>query len=142
MFVIGPQLMIDVPGFLNITAMVFDESNAPNGISSRYHYKTHGAIEADWGIPIGSLPLSFNGYALYIGSKGANEFGGDTAPETHVDATLMWDVGQTMGSAKHTFLLGVEYEYWRNKFGNPTVSAGAGYGATAHTPMVRGEYHF
>ncbi len=145
MFVLGPQLMFDVPGFLNLTAMLFSESNAPNGISSRYHYKNHGAIEADWGIPIGSLPLSFNGYALWIASKGRNEFGGPTSAETHIDATLMWDVGTYVGTPKHTLLVGLEYEYWRNKFGNPTrpyADGGAGNGATASTPMIRAEYHF
>lgn len=141
MLVVGPTAMFDVPGFLNVSALLFSESNAPNGVS-RYHYKNHGALEADWGIPIGSLPLSFNGYALYIGSKGQNEFGGPTAPETHIDASLMWDVGSSMGSAKKTFLVGLEYEYWRNKFGNPTTTPGAGPGATARTPMVRAEYHF
>jgi len=141
MLVVGPTAMFDVPGFLSVSTLLFSESNAPNGVS-RYHYKNHGALEADWGIAIGSLPLSFNGYALYIGSKGQNEFGGDTAPETHIDASLMWDVGTSMGSAKHTFLIGLEYEYWRNKFGNPTTTPGAGPGATARTPMVRAEYHF
>ena len=141
MLVVGPTAMFDVPGFLNVSALLFSESNAPNGVS-RYHYKNHGALEADWGIPIGSLPLSFNGYALYIGSKGQNEFGGATAPETHIDASLMWDVGVSMGASKRTFLVGLEYEYWRNKFGNPTTTPGAGPGATARTPMVRAEYHF
>jgi len=139
MLVVGPTLMFDVAGLANLSALVFDESNAPQGVS-RYHYKTHGALEFDWGIPIGSLPLSFNGYALYIGSKGQNEFGGSTAPETHVDMTLMYDAGSMMGMPKHAFLVGLEYEYWKNKFGNPVTDAGPG--ALAHTPMVRAEYHF
>lgn len=142
MFVVGPTLMIDVPGFLNVSALLLDESNAPTGLSSRYHYKTHGALEADWGIPIGALPLKFEGYAQYIGSKGKNEFGGDTAAESHIDMQLMLDLGAVTGGAKQTFLVGVEYEYWRNKFGNPTVASGAGPGATARTPMIRAEYHF
>jgi hypothetical protein len=141
MFVIGPTVMMDVPGFLNISGLFLFESNAPNGVS-RYHYKNHGALEVDWGIPVGSLPLAFEGYALYIGSKGKNEFGGSTAPETHIDMALMWDAGATMGSLKKTFLVGLEYEYWRNKFGNPTESPGAGPGATARTPMIRFAYHF
>ena len=144
MFVIGPTVMFDVPGFLNVSALLLDESNAPIGATSRYHYKNHGALEADWGIGIGSLPLSFNGYALYIGSKGKNEFGGDTAAETHLDMNLMLDVGAVMGGAKKTFLVGLEYEYWKNKFGNKTVTGPfqAGNGATASTPMIRAEYHF
>ena len=74
---------------------------------------------------------------------GARGNGGNAAaPETHIDATLMLDAGSMMGMPKHTLLVGLEYEYWKNKFGNPTVASGAGPGATAHTPMVRAEYHF
>lgn len=142
MLVVGPTLMFDVPGFANLSALVLKESNAPNGLPERYTYKTHGALELDWGVPIGSLPLSFNGYAMIIGSKGLNEYGGPTATETHVDMNLMLDVGALAGGAKNTFKVGVEYEYWKNKFGNPTVASGAGAGATARTPMIRGEYHF
>ena len=139
MGVLGPTLMLDVPGFLNLSALLFDESNSPNGITKRYHYDNHAAFEADWGIGIGSLPLSFNGYALFIASKGTNEFGGPTAPETHVDMDLMLDAGSLVGLSKKTALIGVEYEYWKNKFGNPTAGDA---GAKASTPMVRAEYHF
>ncbi len=142
MLVIGPTLMLDVPGFLNLSVLWLDESNAPNGVPSRYHYDNHFAAEADFGIAIGSLPLAFKGYALYIGSKGTNEFGGPTAPETHIDVALVYDVGSAMNIGKNAFSIGLEYEYWKNKFGNPTTTPGAGNGATAHTPMIRAEYHF
>jgi len=145
MLVVGPTLMLDVPGFVNMSVLVLEESNAPAGVS-RYSYKTHGAFEVDWGIPFGAggVPLSFGGYALYIASKGTNEFGGPTAAETHIDMALMADVGALAGGPKSTFKAGIGYEYWRNKFGNPTTAAGAGAGpgATARTPMVRVEYHF
>jgi hypothetical protein len=142
MFVIGPTVMFEVPGFLNLSALYFDESNAPNGIPSRYHYKGHGAVELDWGLPLGKLPLFFQGYALYIGSKGTNEFGGPTKPETHIDMSVMYDLGGAVGWAPKTFNIGVGFEYWKNKFGNPSDSANAGEGATARTPMIRFEYHF
>jgi hypothetical protein len=142
MLVIGPTLMLDVPGFLNLSALWLSESNSPKGIDDRYHYKNHGALEADFGIGIGSLPLAFKGYALYIGSKGMNEFGGPTKPETHIDVALTYDVGSAMSMAKNALSIGIEYEYWKNKFGNPTTTPGAGPGATARTPMVRVEYHF
>ena len=141
MFVIGPTIMFDVPGFLNVSALLFDESNAPDAIASRYHYKNHGALEVDWGIGILDLPLSFNGYALFIAAKGKDEFGTQTAPETHLDADLMLDAGSLVGLSKKTWLVGVEYEYWRNKFGN-SAKGFAGEGATASTPMIRLEYHF
>ncbi len=141
MLVVGPTLMFDVPGFVNLSALVLKESNASEVATCgcRYTYKTHGALELDWGVPIASLPLSFNGYAQYIGSKGLDETGTPTAAETHIDMNVMADIGALAGGAKNTFKLGFEYEYWRNKFGNTTTGDA---GATAKTPMIRAEYHF
>ena len=141
MFVLGPTVMFDVPGFLNLSLLALQESNAPNGVS-RYTYDTHPALAAEWSLAVPGFPLlAFQGYGLYIGNKGKDEFGGDTKPETHVDMKLMADVGALLGGPKGTFKAGVAYEYWRNKFGNDTKGP-AGSGATARTPMVRVEYHF
>ena len=143
MLVLGPTVSWDVPGHLNTSLLILKESNAPTGVA-RYTYETHPMLALDWGIPLGSLPLAFEGFANFIASKGKNEFGGDTAAETLIDFGLMWDVGSTAGMAKNTFKLGLVYEYWKNKFGNPTTAtgAGAGPGATAKTPMIKAEYHF
>ena len=146
MGVLGPTLMFDVPGFLNASLLLLKESNAPyNGFTNtstpRYTYKTHPMLNLAWGIPLGDTGLSFEGYANFIASKGKNEFGGGTAPETNIDAQVMYDLSPTLGAAKGTFKLGFEYQYWRNKFGNPH-SGPAGDGAFAKTPMIRGEYHF
>jgi nucleoside-specific outer membrane channel protein Tsx len=141
MLVLGPTLMMDVPGFLNFDLLLLNESNAPVGVSGRYTYKLHPALGAEWGIPVGtlgSIPVSFEGYGLYIAAKGNNEFGGATAPETNVDMELMFDVSSVVGAAPKTFRLGLEYQYWRNKFGNPSSVPGS----LAKTPMVRAEYHF
>lgn len=51
----------------------------------------------------------------------------------------MYDVGQLASVKKHTFKIGVGYEYWQNKYGN---NADFVPGVFAHTPMVRSEYHF
>ncbi|MFG6490226.1 outer envelope protein [Roseateles sp. BYS78W] len=145
MLVLGPTLMMDVPGFLNVSLLLLKESNAPyNKFTStatpRYDYKTHAMLTAAWGIPLGKLPLAFEGFANYIASKGTNEFGGPTAPEFNFDGQIMYDVGAAAG-APGKFKVGFEYQYWRNKFGNP-ASGPAGSGATAKTPMIRAEYHF
>lgn len=148
MLVFGPTVFVDVPGFLNVSLLVLKESNAPyNTFSgrgvSRYDYKTHPMLTAAWGIPIGATGLSFEGFANWIAAKGTNEFGGGTKAETNVDMQVMYDVGSLYGK-KGQFKVGLEYQYWRNKFGNPTTAAGAGAGpgATAKTPMIRAEYHF
>lgn len=141
MAVLGPTLMMDVPGFLNASLLILNESNAPVGHPSRYTYKTHPMLTAAWGIPLGSSPFSFEGFVNYIGSKGKDEFGGQTKPETNLDAQIMLDLGAVMGGPKGTFKVGLEYQYWKNKFGND-ASGPAGSGAFAKTPMIRAEYHF
>jgi len=143
MLVAGPTLMLDVPGFLNVSLLGLKESNAPYSTFSgtatpRYDYKFHWMLTAAWAIPFNvGIPLSFEGYANFIAAKGRDEFGGQTARETNVDMQLMYD----LSGGKNTFKLGLEYQYWKNKFGNDSGGP-AGKGAFAKTPMIRAEYHF
>jgi len=144
MLVAGPTFMMDVPGFLNIGLYGLWESNAPyntfTGVATpRYTYDTHPMIGLSWGIPIGSLPLSFEGFADFISAKGKDEFGTDTAAETNIDMQVMYDIGAALGGAPKRFKAGLEYQYWENKFGNNAANVP---GATAKTPMLRLEYHF
>lgn len=146
MLVAGPTVMLDVPGFLNVSILQLWESNAPynkfsHTATDRYDYDPHPMLNLAWGIPIGSLPLSFEGYANFIASKGKNEFGGGTKPETNIDMQVMYDASSLLGASKNTARIGLEYQYWRNKFGNDHTGA-AGSGAFAKTPMIRAEYHF
>lgn len=146
MLVAGPSLMMDVPGFLNVSLLLLWESNAPystfSGVATpRYSYDVHPMLNLAWGIPIGGLPLSFEGFANFIASKGKNEFGGDTAAETNIDMQVMYDMSAIMGAKPKTFRVGLEYQWWKNKFGN-NASGAAGSGAFAKTPMIRAEYHF
>jgi nucleoside-specific outer membrane channel protein Tsx len=147
MLVAGPTLMWDVPGFLNTSLLLLNESNAPSGafppisqVRDRYTFKTHPMLTASWAIPVAER-LSFEGYANFIASKGKDEVGNDTGPETNIDMQLMYDIGAAMGSAKNVFRIGLEYQFWNNKFGNTSATTG-GQGQRASTPMVRAEYHF
>lgn len=151
MVVAGPTLMMDVPGFLNVSLLAMWESNQPSGFdftnsvtysTARYSYDVHPMISASWGIPfnVASVPLSFEGFANLIAPKGLNEFGDKTGVETLIDAKVMYDASPVIGATKNTFKVGVQYQYWKNKFGN--TEAVAGPGSFAKTPMVRAEYHF
>lgn len=147
MVVAGPTMMLDVPGFLNVSLLALWESNAPyntftgTGVD-RYDYKVHPMLNAVWLIPLSnSIPLTFEGYANFIGKKGNDEFGGKTARETNIDMQVMYDMSGMVGAGKNTFKVGIEYQYWKNKFGNNS-NGPAGKGAFAKTPMIRAEYHF
>jgi nucleoside-specific outer membrane channel protein Tsx len=142
MLVLGPTVFVDVPkGFLNVSLLQLWESNAPRSINSRYSYDAHPMLGLTWGIPFsaGSVPLSFEGYANFIASKGKNEFGGATAAETNIDMQVMYDFSNAVGAKPKTLRAGVEYQYWKNKFGN---NSDVVKGATAKTPMIRVQYHF
>ncbi|HSW20278.1 MAG TPA: outer envelope protein [Ramlibacter sp.] len=143
MLVVGPTVFLDVPGFLNVSLLALKESNDPAaaGLPKRYSYDTHAMLTAAWGIPLGATGLSFEGFSNFIGHKGKDEFGGNTAPEFNFDAQVMYDVSPLLGMGKNTLKAGLEYQYWRNKFGND-YKGPAGPGAFAKTPMVRIEYHF
>lgn len=145
MFVLGPTVFLDVPGFLNVSLLMLWESNAPYSTFSnsgvpRYSYKKHPMLTGAWGIPLGGSGFSFEGFMNYIAAKGTNEFGGGTKPETNFDGQIMYDVGALAG-AKGKFKVGLEYQYWKNKFGNDHQGP-AGKGAFAKTTMLRAEYHF
>lgn len=154
MFVLGPTLFVDVPGFLNVSVLQLWESNAPcttfppaavgypaSGCVARYSYKPHPMLTAAWGIPLGGSGFSYEGFFNYIASKGQNEFGGGTRPETLFDSQIMFDLARVGLAPKGTFKVGIEYQYWRNKFGTDHKGP-AGPGAFAKTPMFRAEYHF
>lgn len=147
MFVLGPTWNIDVPGFLNVSLLGLWESNAPystfTGVATpRYSYKFHPMLTAAWAIPIvKDSGFTFEGFANWIAPKGKNEFGGGTATELNIDMQVMYDVGSPIGWGKNKFKVGLEYQYWRNKFGNDHTGP-AGKGAFAKTPMIRAQYHF
>ena len=150
MLVVGPTMMMDVKqGFFDVSVLMLNESNDPNanrfGYSTgRYSYKNHASLSMAWAVPTGVNNLGFEGWADFISSKGKDETGGDTKPETHIYTAFMYDVSAPVGAAKNTLKVGAGYEYWKNKFGNDTTAtgAGAGPGATAKTPFVKAEYHF
>ena len=147
MLVAGPTLMFDVPGFLNVGLLAMWESNAPYNTFSkkstpRYTYDTHPMLSAAWAIPLGKdTGLSFEGFANFIAAKGKNEADADTAAETNIDMQVMYDLSNVVGAKPKSFKMGLEYQYWKNKFGN-NASGPAGKGAFAKTPMIRAEYHF
>lgn len=138
MLVVGPTASLDVPGFLNVGVYALWESNFPKGIADRYSYDVHPALSASWGIPLGTSGFSYEGFLLWIAAKGKDEFGNGTAPELNFDSQVMYDASGWVHAPKGKFKVGVEYQYWRHKFGNP----GSVPGSTARTPMVRAEYHF
>ncbi|MGA7800421.1 MAG: hypothetical protein WCC36_06385 [Gammaproteobacteria bacterium] len=134
-FVIGPTLSFDVPGFFDVSLLYRTEANHNGIVGKTVVFDPTYGVSLAWGIPLNQINSKFTGFLDYIGKKGKNGFGAQTAAETLMRAYLMYDVGALAGK-KQTFYAGVGYEYWRNKFG---VASGPGKDTSA--PMLAVEWH-
>lgn len=140
-FTFGPTVKFSVlGGWADLSLLYYKETNHNGIVGTDVNFKSTWRVAGAWGIPFdaGSLPLNLNGFFNYTGEKGTDGFGADTKPETLIDIFLMADVGALAGK-KGTFLAGVGYEYWQNKFGNDHTQV---VGSTARTPMAKVEVHF
>lgn len=150
LLVLGPTLKFDVPGFLDVSLLYGKEWNhcglgAPACPTSDISFDPQWMISAAWGIPFnaGSVPLKFQGFLNVNGEKGKDYAGVKTRTETLMRASLMVDVGQMAWGKKNTFLMGVGYEYWRNKFGNHAYANGVEKaGIDTNAPTFQMEWHF
>lgn len=147
MLLAGPTLMWKVPGFFNTSLLLLHESRAAGDafgpiadLPGRRNDELHPVLSASWGIPVSRL-WSFEGIANVIGAKGVDEVGDETGAQANVDLQMMFDAGAALGHRKNMFRIGVEYQYWNNKFGNTSLST-AGQGFRVSRPALRAEYHF
>lgn len=157
----GPQFSFKVPGFLNVGLLFYKEKNhnAFGGFSSSKGGTTDVSFDATyqiaaaWGIPVAMGPVntSVKGFATYTGAKGKDGSAVETKPETLARIFWMADVSGLVGCKKGTWQIGPGFEYWDNKFGDPTfatvaaaAASGTGGGVNPKTTCVMAaiEVHF
>ena len=154
MMVVGPTIMLDVPGFVNASVLALWESNHPSNCAyannlpastcnpataipnGRYYYKLHPSFNLVWGVPfeIGTSRFLFKGFLDYIATKGNLESGNPSGPETHLDTAIMYDLSPSFGLKKDMLQIGFEYEYWLNKFGNYNSGSAGNPAYSSPTP--------
>ena len=116
----GARLSWDVPGFVflhtDLTAFIDASSGAARGGAPRT--SDSFMFDVSWGaaFDIGRQSFWFTGHAEYIGAT-TNEFGDAVKGWILAQPQLGWDVGKAATGATNQLFLGVEYQYWRNKFG-------------------------
>ena len=149
LFVIGPTLRFDVPGFLDVSLLAGRESNRNQlGKETRnIDFDPQLILSTSWGIPfeVGSTSMKFQGFLNYLSEKGKDYNGVNTAPETLMRTSLMVDVGKMANGRKNQFYMGIGYEYWNNKFGysNRSVTDNSRkQGIRTTTPTLQAELHF
>jgi len=114
---LGPTFDLNVPGFafFNVDVLAYHDTGRFNGFGGG---KLCGSTETTyqvtpaWLLPfnVGGAKFSFTGFMDIIGKHGTCARTILTQPQ------LRWDVGNHFGKSDTVFL-GIEYQYWRNKFG-------------------------
>jgi nucleoside-specific outer membrane channel protein Tsx len=114
---LGPTIDLNVPGFnfFNIDILAYKDTGTFSGFGggrlcgdSNVTYQVTPA----WSMPfsIGSAKFSFEGFVDFIGKHGT------CARQILTQPQIRWDVGNHFGKPSTVFL-GLEYQYWNNKFG-------------------------
>jgi nucleoside-specific outer membrane channel protein Tsx len=155
---VGPQFSFKVPGFLTVAVLYYKETNhnsfgafnIAKGGSLNPSFDPTYQIAGAWGIdaPIGAVNTKVKGFFTYTGAKGKDGSGVETKPETLFNIYWMGDISPIFGAKKGTFQVGPGFQYWNNKFGDPTyatpadVPAGSVVNPKTSAFMVSLEYHF
>jgi nucleoside-specific outer membrane channel protein Tsx len=113
----GAQVNLQVPGFnvLNFQAYVYDNANDPFNRNLDTTYQ----LTSVWNIPINisdRVKLQFLGFADFIGTQDIAG-GGQLEQQFLTQPQLRLDLGNLLGGQPGWVSAGVEYTYWRNKFG-------------------------
>ncbi len=115
----GVRISWQAPGFafLNTDWTAFIDANS--GVEGGGAPRTSNSFMFDvsWAAPfqIESQAFLFGGHAEYIGET-TDEFGNQGKGWILAQPQLTWDLGAVFGAADQ-LLVGVEYQYWRNKLG-------------------------
>lgn len=141
MYVAGPSVTLNTPGYLNLSLLGYYESNDANVLDKKYTYDPYLALQVIWDFPIMQTSWNYQGIGVWMSPKGKDAFGASTASEIYVDMSLMYSLLKDKSANQPKLKAGVAYQYWKNKYGNDE-SGTAGQGATASSPMLRVAYHF
>ena len=134
----GPKLEFDVPGLLTLGLFYYKEWNNNAIVGKNVNFDAAPRIGTVWAFDVNAgLPAQFKGWATWTGAKGKDGFGGDTAAESWLEASFLWDVGSHAGHPKVAYA-GLGYQYIHNKFGNqPTLA-----GTKVSSPSLQVQVHF
>ena len=132
---VGPTFNFKVPGFLNVGVLYYKEKNhnaygaskVPQGGGLDVSFDPTYQVAAAWGIPValGQVNTSVKGFATYTGTKGKDGSAVETKPETLARIYWMADISPLLGCKKGVWQIGPGFEYWDNKFGDPTFATAA-----------------
>ena len=113
----GVSLALDLPGFafanLDITGYNNIKTNGSPGEESSY------MLDFNWAYPFkaGGLSWSVEGHAEYIAGRDMKDGSDPLEDWILMQPQVRMDLGEALGNEPGNFFVGVEYQYWKNKYG-------------------------
>ena len=113
-YLAGVTVDFAVPrGFFNVDVLGYRDNGCYQGIQQCPDYHATYQITPAWAVPftVGNQAWEFTGFADFIGSRGQ-----DTVAQILTQPQIRVDLGKHWGQPGRLYA-GIEYQYWRNKFG-------------------------
>ncbi|MCK7594110.1 hypothetical protein [Pseudomarimonas salicorniae] len=124
----GLRLYWNVPGFAflntDLTAYIDDSRGVAAGGAPAQ--TDSYMVDVSWARPItlGDQRFAVQGHIEYIGSR-RNQFGAKVSHWILAQPQLRWDLGHALGWPPGRLQVGIEYQYFRNKLGDPNTDESA-----------------
>ena len=113
----GVSLALDFPGFafanLDITGYNNIKTDGSRGEESSY------MLDFNWAYPFkaGGLSWSVEGHAEYIAGRDLKDGSAKLEDWILMQPQVRLDLGEALGNEAGNLFVGIEYQYWKNKYG-------------------------
>jgi nucleoside-specific outer membrane channel protein Tsx len=113
----GVSLALDLPGFafanLDITGYNHIKTDGSSGEESSY------MLDFNWAYPfkVGGLSWSVEGHAEYIAGRDLKDGTAKLEDWILMQPQVRLDLGEALGNEAGNLFVGIEYQYWKNKYG-------------------------
>lgn len=115
-YLLGPAVDLAVPGFDYLQLNTYyRHSDTPDGVRGAWQ------ITPVWGItlPVGRSDILIDGYIDWI----VDNDGDGKHANLHFNPQIKYDLGKALGWQAKQLYTGIEYSYWKNKYGIKNSSA-------------------
>ena len=109
-YLLGPGFDLSVPGFDYLQLNTYyRHSDTPDGVRGSWQ------ITPVWGItvPVGKSDILIDGYIDWI----VDNDGDGKQANLHFNPQVKYDLGKAVGWKAKKLYTGIEYSYWKNKYG-------------------------
>ncbi|MDX1556225.1 MAG: outer membrane protein OmpK, partial [Xanthomonadales bacterium] len=108
-WLVGPAVDLDVPGFDYVQLNVY-RRHPRHGESGGRQWQVTPVWA--WTVPLGRSDLLVDGFIDWVVDNAATRHA-----HLHFNPQIKYDLGKAMGWGSKILYVGIEYDYWKNKYG-------------------------